>query len=146
MGTLMVEAPRRSGAMITAQQALDKNRTVYTIPGRIDMPSFSGNHSLLKQGAKLVENVDDVLSEFEFLFPEEKARIFGPEREQAISASLSDAENKVFQMLTAEQAGIEDLIDQTDLSPAAVSATLLSLEMKKLVKQLPGKQFVRVSR
>ena len=146
LGVLVAEAPRNSGAIITAHQALDQNRNVYTIPGRIDMPSFSGNHYLLKQGAKLVEGVDDILSEFEFLFPEAKAQIFGPDREKAILAKLSSDEKKVYQLLSTEETGINDIGNKAKLPQGRVLHALLKLEMDKLVKQLPGKQFVRVSR
>ena len=146
LGVLVAEAPRRSGAIITAHQALEQNRHVFTIPGRIDMPSFSGNHYLLKQGAKLVEGIDDILGEFEFLFPEMKAQIFGPEREDALMAALSDEERQVYQLLSVEETSIEDIIDRTEMSSAVTSTVLLSLEMKKLVRQLPGKQFARLSR
>jgi len=143
LGVVMAEAPKKSGALLTAAQALDQNRHVFTIPGRIDMPSFSGNHQLLKQGARLVESVDDILEEFEFLFPEEKAKIYNPDREKAAEAALSDEEKAVYQTLSMQELNIENIIQQTGFPAHTVSTILLQLELKKLAKQLPGKQFVK---
>ena len=143
LGILIAEAPKRSGALLTANQALDQNRHVFTIPGRIDMPSFSGNHYLLKQGARLVESIDDILDEFEFLFPGEKAKMFNPDREKTVEANLTDEEKAVYEILSIQEVGIEDIIAQTGLPAHTVSTILLHLELKKLARQLPGKQFVK---
>jgi DNA processing protein len=143
LGVLIAEAPKRSGALLTANQALDQNRHVFAVPGRIDMPSFSGNHYLLKQGAQLVESVDDILDEFEFLFPSEKAKIFNVDREKTVEANLTDEEKAVYKLLSLQEVGIENIIDQTGLPAHTVSTTLLHLELKKLARQLPGKQFVK---
>jgi DNA processing protein len=139
-GTLVIEAGRQSGALITARQALDQGRQVFAVPGRIDNPLAQGCHQLIKEGAKLVEGVEDILGELEFLIPREAAP-----KPRALPANLSPEEEKVFAAIERDETPIDRITQATGLAPGAVSSTLLRLEMKKLVRQLPGKIFVRTS-
>jgi DNA processing protein len=139
-GTLVVEAGRRSGALITARQALEQGRQVFAVPGRIDNPLAQGCHQLIKDGAKLVEGVEDILSELEFLIPRES--VVTP---RALPANLSAEEEQVYAAIELDETPIDAITQATGLGSGAVSSTLLRLEMKKLVKQLPGKRFVRTS-
>ncbi|MBN1918850.1 MAG: DNA-processing protein DprA [Verrucomicrobia bacterium] len=145
LGTVVVEAPTTSGAMITATHALGQNRQVFAVPGRIDFPTFKGNHRLIKEGAKLVESAEDVLSEFDYLFPQGftpgNDRPSAAERPQPI---LDGAEAAVYAALNHDEVHIEQVIQGCGLPPGEVSVALLSLEMKHLVKQLPGKYYVRL--
>jgi DNA processing protein len=142
-GVLVVEAPERSGSLITAKMALEQNRTVYAVPGRIDQPYSKGCHQLIKDGAKLVEGVEDILAETQFLFrlPEQTTNPVA----RAVPENLSDAEKTLFETLGKEEVFIDQLIHQSGLPAPIVSSALLKLEMKKLVRQLPGKVFVRTA-
>jgi DNA processing protein len=96
---------------------------------------------LLKEGAKLVEGVDDILAELEFLIPRESMT---PEP-RPLPANLSGDEEKVYAAIERDETPIDQITLTTGLGPGTVSSTLLRLEMKKLVRQLPGKVFVRTS-
>ena len=139
-GCLVIEAGRQSGALITARQALDQGRQVFAVPGRIDNPLAQGCHQLIKDGAKLVEGVEDILSELEFL----NLRAEAPQP-RALPANLSGDEEKVYAAIELDETPIDVITRETGLPSGTVSSTLLRLEMKKLVKQLPGKVFVRTS-
>ena len=131
-----------SGAMITATHALNQNRQVFAVPGRTDAPTFKGNHRLIKEGAKLVENAEDVLNEFDYLFP--RSTPGAQAQAQAPAPQIEGAEAAVYGVLEREERHIEDVIQSCELAPGEVSVALLSLEMKHLVKQLPGKYFVKL--
>jgi len=139
-GVLVIEAGRQSGALITARQALDQGRQVFAIPGRIDNPLAQGCHQLIKDGAKLVEGVEDILAELEFLIPRENVATPRP-----LPANLSGDEEKVYAAIELDETPIDTITQRTGLAAGAVSSTLLKLEMRKLVRQLPGKVFVRTS-
>ena len=140
LGTIIAEAPANSGALITATHALNQNRQVFAVPGRVDGPTFKGNHRLIKEGAKLVENAEDVLSEFDYLFPRGTVAAAAP----GPAPKLDGAEAVVYKALGREECHIEEVIRSSALQPGEVSVALLSLEMKRLVKQLPGKYFVKL--
>ena len=139
-GCLVIEAGRQSGALITARQALDQGRQVFAVPGRIDNPLAQGCHQLIKDGAKLVEGVEDILAELEFLNLREEAP-----QPRALPANLSPEEEKVYAAIELDETPIDAITRETGLPSGTVSSTLLRLEMKKMVKQLPGKLFVRTS-
>lgn len=140
LGTIVAEAPTNSGALITATHALNQNRLVFAVPGRTDAPTFKGSHRLIKEGAKLVENAEDVLSEFDYLFPRGSVSAGPPPP----APKLDGAEAAVYKVLDREQRHIEEVIQGCELAPGEASVALLSLEMKHLVKQLPGKYFVKL--
>jgi DNA processing protein len=143
VGTVVVEANLTSGALITANMAVDFGRQVFAVPGRIDSPRSKGCHDLIKKGAKLCESAEDILSEFEYLFPTTN-RLPSPSETGVLPAlTLPENEQKVYDALSAEESSIDEAIRRSGLPPSAVSVALLSLEMKRLVKQLPGKLFVR---
>ena len=143
LGTVVVEANMTSGALITANFATEYGRQVFAVPGRIDSPRSKGCHELIKKGAKLCECAEDILSEFEYLFPATN-RAPAPNETGVLPAiELSENEQKVFDTLDHEQVNIDEIIRKCALPSSAVSVALLSLEMKRLVKQLPGKVFVR---
>jgi DNA processing protein len=139
-GTLVIEAGRRSGALITARQALDQGRQVFAVPGRIDNPLAQGCHQLIKEGAKLVEGVEDILNELEFLIPRES--VVTP---RALPENLSAEESAIYAAIELDETPIDAITQATGLPSGTVSSSLLRLEMRKLVKQLPGKRFVRTS-
>ncbi|PYM16629.1 MAG: DNA-protecting protein DprA [Verrucomicrobia bacterium] len=143
IGTVVVEANLTSGALITAGMAIDNGRQLFAVPGRIDSPQSKGCHDLIKKGAKLCEGAEDILSEFEYLFPAGN-RPPSPAESGALPAlGLSGNEQKIYEVLSSEESAMDEVIRRSGLPASAVSVTLLSLEMKRLIKQLPGKLFVR---
>ena len=144
LGTVVVEANLTSGALITANFAVEQGRQVFAVPGPIDSPRSKGCHDLIKKGAKLCEGAEDIVTEFEYLFPTtNKPETGGP---QLPGLTLTDNEKLVFDALGAEELFTDDLIEKTGLPASAVSVALLTLEIKRLVKQAPGKLFSRYSR
>ena len=143
LGAVVVEANLTSGALITANFATEYGRQVFAVPGRIDSPRSKGCHELIKKGAKLCESAEDILSEFEYLFPASN-RPPSPNETGALPAlELSENEQKVYTTLDHEEVSIDEIIRHSGLPSAAVSVALLSLEMKRLIRQLPGKMFVK---
>jgi DNA processing protein len=143
LGTVVVEADLHSGALITANFAAEYGRQVFAVPGRIDSPRSKGCHELIKKGAKLCEGAEDVLSEFEYLFPASNRPPSPGETGVLPALELGENEQKVFDALNHEESAIDEVIRRSGLPSSAVSVALLSLEMKRIVKQLPGKVFVR---
>src|SRR6266853_1313887 len=143
LGTVVVEANLTSGALITANFANEYGRQVFAVPGRIDSPRSKGCHELIKKGAKLCESAEDILSEFEYLFPATN-RLPGASETGVLPAlELSGNEQRVYGTLDHEEISIDEVIRNSGLPSSAVSVALLSLEMKRLIRQLPGKLFVR---
>jgi DNA processing protein len=143
LGTVVVEANLNSGALITANFATEYGRQVFAVPGRIDSPQSKGCHDLIKKGAKLCESAEDILSEFEYLFPGSNRAPTASETGVLPALTLSENEQKVYDALSKEESSIDEVIRRSGLPSSAVSVVLLGLEMKRVVKQLPGKLFVR---
>jgi len=143
LGAVVVEANLTSGALITANFATEYGRQVFAVPGRIDSPRSKGCHELIKKGAKLCESAEDILSEFEYLFPAINRPAAPNETGVLPAIELPEKEQKVYNTLNHEELSIDEVIRKSGLPSSAVSVALLSLEMKRLVKQLPGKLFVR---
>src|ERR1700722_9178279 len=143
LGTVVVEANLTSGALITANMAVEPGRQVFAVPGRIDSPRSKGCHDLIKKGAKLCESAEDILSEFEYLIPTSNRPPSPGETGVLPALELSENEQKVFDALDHEERTIDEVIRKSGLPSSAVSVGLLSLEMKRVVKQLPGKMFVK---
>lgn len=139
MGVIVVEAGATSGALYTAQQALEQGRAVFAVPGRIDTPAAKGCHRLLKQGAKLVEDVDDILQEFEFLLPSRElaqAKALDP----LPRVALDEREQAVVRALWSDALDMDSLVRATGLGAGELSALLIRLEMKRIVRMLPGRR------
>ena len=143
LGTVVVEANLTSGALITANFAADYGRQVFAVPGRIDSPRSKGCHDLIKKGAKLCEGVEDILSEFEYLFPPASPPSSPAAAGPRPAVPLNENEQKVLGLLGPEESHIDEVIRRSGLPSSAVSVALLSLEMKRLIRQLPGKLFAR---
>jgi DNA processing protein len=140
-GVLVVEAGLNSGALITASQALEQGRSVYAVPGHINAPSALGSNRLIQQGAKLVMDAGDVLDDLQILLPETKP---SPEAAARTLPALSDEELRVYDAIESTETAIDDISRKCLLPSATVSSALLRLELKRLVKQLPGKYFVKL--
>ena len=146
LGVVVVEANLKSGALITAAQAAEQGRQVFAVPGRADSILSRGANKLIKDGAKLTEDVEDILTEFEYLLPRKAENVEAAEPRTGGTESalkLSETEKKVMALIGQEEIAIDEIIRGSGLTSAAVSATLLGLEMKRIVRQLPGKLYVR---
>jgi DNA processing protein len=141
LGVIVVEAARKSGSLITAAQALDQGRVVFAVPGRIDSYSSNGAHALIKDGAKLVESVDDICEEFPYLFFDATAGDRKTGADRPPMPELSGEEELVYNCVSREETPIDDITMSCGIPPSRVSAALLSLEIKRLIIQLPGKLF-----
>lgn len=141
-GVVVVEATRKSGSLITASQALDQGREVFAVPGSIFSNRSAGTHFLIKQGAKLVERASDVLEE---IVPMRtlNAHVDHQPYSHALP-QMSQIEEKVYGLLSDYPKHIDELVRELDLDPGELSGILLSMELVGLVKQLPGKMFVRI--
>jgi len=141
-GVLIVEAGFGSGALITATQAIDQGRNVYAVPGQIDRPTAAGSNRLIQQGAKLVTCAADILDDLNVLFPRKAEELpAAPNR----TGTLKPDEELVYNAIGQDETSINAIISKTNLPSGRVSSTLLLLEMKHLVKQLPGQHFVKLS-
>jgi DNA processing protein len=138
-GTLVIEAGEESGALITAQTALDQGREVFSVPGSIFSPKSFGPHRLIQDGAKLIMSVDDILAEL----PQQLEMFSKSQLDAPLAVPLNDVEQKVMARLSHEPIHIDLLARQADLPTAQLLAVLLDLEFKNVVKQMPGKFFVK---
>jgi DNA processing protein len=129
LGTVVVEANLTSGALITANFATEYGRQIFAVPGRIDSPRSKGCHDLIKKGAKLCEGVEDVLSEFEYLFPASNRPPSPGETGVLPALELSENEKLVYDSLSHEESSTDDVIRQSGLPSSAVSVALFGLEM-----------------
>jgi DNA processing protein len=149
----VIEAAPRSGVVITAKAALDYNREVMAVPGKIDSPLSRGAHQLIKEGARLIESVEDVTDALGHIGEqlEEHVSTAAVRASEAVERSLYDVsqlklgndERKVFDCLGGEPVHIEQIIVDSDLAPGSVNAALISLRLKGLIKQLPGSLFTK---
>jgi DNA processing protein len=141
-GILVVEAGLNSGALITAAQALEQGRSVYAVPGHINAPTAHGSNRLIQQGAKLVMDASDILDDLQILLPEKEKL---PEGSVRPLPELSEDERRVYDAINPTETPIDRIASTCELPSATVSSVLLRLELKRLVKQLPGKYFVKLS-
>jgi DNA processing protein len=155
LGTIVVEARLRSGALITAKEAMEQNREVMAIPGRVDAPGSGGPHQLIKDGAQLVENVEDVMDALGqigdllkvhtrkatsraegaheadlFTLPEDKPQL-----------KLTDIESTIMGDLEKDPINVDEIVSRTGRSVGEINAALTLLQLKGLVKQLPGSYY-----
>lgn len=139
LGVVVVEAPLRSGALMTARLALDYNRDVFAVPGHATSDKSRGTNKLIKEGAGLVECAEDVLSQLGIGAGQASLRL-APERS---TAEFGGDERLIFEALGAGELDIDALTEATGLSPAKASSVLMGMELKGIVGQAPGKRFSR---
>jgi len=142
VGTMVVEATIKSGSLITARLAAEQGREVFAVPGSIRSFKSAGTHRLLKQGAKLVENVNDVMEELlPFINSPEKNNTISDDPIKKIHRMLDSDESIVFKALEPYPIHIDDIIRLTGFDSGKLSGILLKLELEGMVTQLPGKLF-----
>jgi DNA processing protein len=145
LGTLVVEAARQSGSLITARFASEQGREVFAIPGSIHSPLSRGCHRLIRDGAKLVETADDVLAELGMVLQAARAETAPPSvRGAHAAAEPMDKEYEILlDALGFDPAGIDALVERSGLKPEAIASMLLILELRGEVEARPGGRYCR---
>jgi len=133
-GTLVIEAPKKSGALITANFALEQNREVFAVPGSIFNPNSEGTNKLIQEGAKLVSLVQDILEEFNITL-----------KPPSSSSLLLEEESKIYNCFSPGiPLTIDKIAEKLKLSPADILAKLSILELKGLIKSIAGGRYLRI--
>ena len=142
LGVIIVEASRRSGALYTARHAMEQGREVFAVPGRIDSLASEGCHDLIRDGATLVRGVDDVLESLgplvEPVKTDGEAAVHDPRE-----LTLNDQERGVLAHVPIDATHVDEIVRTAGLESSRVLATLTVLEMKRMVRRLPGGYYVR---
>jgi DNA processing protein len=134
LGVVVIEAPPKSGALITANLALHQNREVFAVPGPVNSPTSLGVNNLIKEGAKLTSSIEDILQELWFMVKDKLKK----------EPQLTKAEEEIYNLIKDEPIDIDSLKLLSDKDFGYLSIILLNLELKGLIRQLIGKRFVRV--
>jgi DNA processing protein len=147
LGTLVVEAARRSGSLITAREAVERGREVFAIPGSIQNPLSRGCHALIKQGAKLTETPDDILSDLNFsaFFAKGSGTAPAGSTRDPGTAGMDKEHKILLDALGFDPADLDTLIVRTGFKPEAVSSMMLILELEGHVQAAPGGRYSRVA-
>ena len=150
LGVVVVEASNKSGALITSRFALEQGREVFAVPGKVDSVNSQGVNNLIKQGAKLISNVEDILEE---IAPQLKHHMRSNEKQPPRELShegikpghLMEDELNIYEHIRGRAVHIDEIADRSGCSASQAMSILLKLELKHLIKQLPGKHFIRES-
>ena len=141
IGTILIEAPAKSGAMITMEKGLAQGRRLFALPGRADSENFRGNHLLIKQGeASLVENAYDVLDGFNDLFARQSKKM----PSVAMGPLLEKEEEELLRQLPVEEISLEAIEQKTKLPIRNLNILLMSLILKRVIKEYPGKIYKKI--
>ncbi len=153
LGTIIIEAGFNSGALITARAAMENNREVMAVPGKIDSPLSKGANRLIKEGARLIESVEDITEALGYIGEQLQSHVstaaekVSEKTEMPLfdisQLNLSDCEKTIYDCLSKEPLHIDQIIAETDLAPGSINAGLVSLQLKGLIKPLPGSFYVK---
>jgi DNA processing protein len=140
LGTLLIEAPSQSGAILTVENAIQQNRHVWALPGRADQENFRGNHALIKkQKAILVENIEDIVQCLDAFC------LTTPIKPQQLElGQLKQEEINLLEKLPSEEISIEEIVKRTQLPIYQLNSLLMSLTLKKIIKEFPGKIYKKI--
>lgn len=149
LGVVVIEAPIKSGALITVKHALEQGREIFSVPGEANKFNSQGTNQLIREGAKLVENADDIIEELKDVIygklkEKNKEKIQASEEKSILPGTgLDKEEEEVYGLVGRENTHIDEIAGRSGLNAAKVLGILTRLELKKLIRELPGKVFVR---
>jgi DNA processing protein len=140
LGVVVVEATEKSGSLITAALAVEQGREVFAVPGEVGSSRSRGAHRLIRQGAKLVETVEDIVEE---IAPQLLTRAGEQAKDgrRGLPQNASEEVKKIFHLLQERSLQIDEVIESSGFSPSKVSEVLLDLELQGYLRQLPGKRY-----
>lgn len=137
LGVLLIEAPIKSGAMITMEKAKEHKRDLFALPGRVDNPNYAGNHQLIKSGqARLIENATDITGHYEDLFGGQATT-----KKMTPQVILDKEEEELLSKLPSNEINIEEMVVLTKLPIRKINILLMGLLLKKAIKEFPGKVY-----
>ena len=143
LGIVVVEATKKSGSLITVDHALEQGRDIFAVPGNISSGTSSGTHKLIKQGAKLVEQVEDILEEYNI----KQIKKYNNERLQSLnnteSYDIPPDETLILTSMQTSPMHIDEIVRKSEKDVGTVASLLLNLELIGAIRQLPGKMFIR---
>lgn len=144
VGVLVAEAAMNSGSLITAKLALEQGRDVFALPGSVKEARCRGSNGLIKEGARLIECAADMMEELlPQVEPALRARVMAGETASSVLEKLGPDEQRIYEVLSHDAQSVDAVIERTGLSAAQVTATMLALELRGYVRQLPGPQYQR---
>lgn len=135
-GVIVIEAPEKSGALITADFALDQGKDVYALPGNINNIQSKGANKLIRDGARILLEVDDIIENLKYRYPIDKI-----DEKQSIKDDLSDLEMRVFDVIKRNPINIDLIINETGIKASELNPILTILEIKGYINRMPGKIF-----
>ena len=142
---ILVEAAEKSGALVTAVHASEQGRPVLALPGSVESSASGGTNSLIRKGAVLIRDVDDVLQELKDWAPSFSQKLLPgieeAEKSSKIPDNLDEAETQIWQALSENECNLDELIRASGQSAGIVAGKLLGMEMKRIIKRLPGSRF-----
>jgi DNA processing protein len=141
-GVVIIEAAEKSGALITASHAGEQGRTVFAVPGPIDCTTSAGTNTLLRQGAILVRSADDILEELDGLAAVQ-SRAASPPPAAATPPGLDDVQRQIWDFLAGQPRHLDEMAQQLGFKVPQLSTALMTLEMKRVVRRLPGNRYER---